>query len=168
MGDVKKIVILGTGYAGVHAAKLLHKKFKKNTNVEITLIGKDPYHTLMTELHEVAGGRVEEDSVKISLKRIFSGKRVNMVLDEIKSIDFNARKLQSETSIYEYDYLILGTGSEPAFFGVPGVKENGFTVWSLEDALKIREHIENILRTYLGKLPKKEMLKKEERCLLLQ
>lgn len=146
MGEVKKIVILGTGYAGVHAAKLLSKKYKKNTNVEITLIGKDPYHTLMTELHEVAGGRVEQDSVQISLKRIFSGRRVNVVLDEVTAIDFEKRTLTSNTEKYSYDYLVLGTGSEPAFFGVPGVKENGFTVWSLEDALRIREHVENMFR----------------------
>lgn len=122
------------------------------------MIGKDPYHTLMTELHEVAGGRVEEDSVKISLKRIFSGKRVNVVLDEIKSIDFKTQKLKSEDNTYDYDYLILGAGSEPAFFGVPGVEENGFTVWSLEDALKIREHIENMFR----KAAKEKMLIKEK------
>lgn len=146
MGEVKKIVILGTGYAGVHAAKLLHKKFKKDENVEVTLIGKDPYHTLMTELHEVAGGRVEAESVQVSLKRIFSAKKVDVVLDEIKTIDFDKRILSSENSTYEYDYLILGTGSEPAFFGVPGVQENGFTIWSLEDALKIREHVENMFR----------------------
>jgi NADH:ubiquinone reductase (H+-translocating) len=146
MGDIKKIVILGTGYAGVQAAKLLNKKYKNNTNVEITLIGKDPYHTLMTELHEVAGGRVEQDSVQISLKRIFNGRRVNVVLDEITAIDFEKQNLSSSTAKYDYDYLVLGTGSEPAFFGVPGVKENGFTVWSLEDALKVREHIENMFR----------------------
>jgi NADH dehydrogenase len=146
MGETKKIVILGTGYAGVHAAKLLHKKFKKDTNIEITLIGRDPYHTLMTELHEVAGGRVEADSVQVSLKRIFSGKRVNVVLDEITAIDFEKRTLSSNTTKYDFDYLVLGTGSEPAFFGVPGVKENGFTVWSLEDSLRIREHIENMFR----------------------
>lgn len=146
MGEVKKIVILGTGYAGVHAAKLLNKKFKKDTNVEITLIGKDPYHTLMTELHEVAGGRVEQDSVQISLKRIFNGRRVNVVLDEITAIDFEKQNLSSNSAKYDYDYLVLGTGSEPAFFGVPGVKENGFTVWSMEDALKLREHIENMFR----------------------
>lgn len=146
MGNVKKIVILGTGYAGVHAAKKLHKKFKKDSNIEITLIGKDPYHTLMTELHEVAGGRVEQDAVQINLQRIFSGKRVDVVLDEITEIDFNKKTLSSETKTYEYDYLVIGTGSEPAFFGVPGVKENGFTIWSLEDALKIREHIENMFR----------------------
>ena len=67
----KKIVILGAGYAGVHAAKKLAKKYKKNNDVEITLIDKNPFHTLMTELHEVAGGRVSEDSVKIELSKIF-------------------------------------------------------------------------------------------------
>lgn len=41
-----------------------------------------------------------------------------------------------------YDYLVLGCGSEPAFFGVEGVKEYGLTIWSLKDPLKIREHIE--------------------------
>lgn len=146
MDNFKKVVILGTGYGGVHAAKLLHKKFKKNDNIEITLIGKDPYHTLMTELHEVAGGRVEPESVQVSLKRIFSAKRVNVVTDEITKINFEDRKLVSEDTTYEYDYLILAAGSEPAFFGVSGVKENGFTLWSLEDALKLREHIEKMFK----------------------
>lgn len=146
MGNVKKIVVLGTGYSGVHAAKRLHKKFKKDSNVEITLIGKDPYHTLMTQLHEFAGGRVEEDSVQINLERIFSCKKVDVVLDEITEIDFDKKTLSSETKTYDYDYLVLGAGSEPAFFGVPGVKENGFTIWSLDDALKIRDHIENMFR----------------------
>ncbi|MDF2893170.1 MAG: dehydrogenase, FAD-containing subunit, partial [Clostridia bacterium] len=45
MSDTKKIVILGAGYAGVEAAKVLNKKFKKDNNVEITLINSNPYHT---------------------------------------------------------------------------------------------------------------------------
>jgi len=146
MAQSRKIVILGAGYGGVHAAKLLNKKFKKDKNIEITLIDKNPYHTLMTELHEVAGGRVEEDSVKINLKKIFSATRVNSLTDKITKIDFKEQKLYSEDSSYEYDYLIIGAGSEPAFFGVEGVKENGFTIWSLDDALKIREHMINMFR----------------------
>ena len=66
----KNIVILGAGYAGVHAAKKLAKKYKKNNDVTITIIDKNPYHTLMTELHEVAGGRVPEESVKLDLHKI--------------------------------------------------------------------------------------------------
>ena len=68
---MKRIIILGGGYAGVHAGKILHKAFKKDETVSVTLIDKNSYHTLMTELHEVAGNRVGEDSVRISYKRIF-------------------------------------------------------------------------------------------------
>lgn len=137
------IVILGAGYAGVHAAKKLAKKYKKNNDVEITLIDKNPYHTLMTELHEVAGGRVPEESVKVDLYRIFHRTKVNVVVDYIESVDNENNTVITKQGRYDYDYLIIGTGSEPAFFGVPGVKENGFTLWSLEDALRIKSHIKN-------------------------
>lgn len=144
MGDKKRIAILGAGYSGVMAAKLLNRKFRKKDDIEIILIDKKPYHTLMTELHEVAGSRVEEDSVQINLKKIFRATKVNLVTDEIIAADFEKQRLSSEDNHYEYDYLIIGLGSEPAFFGVPGVQEYGFTLWSLEDSLKIREHIESM------------------------
>ncbi|MHB1393918.1 MAG: NAD(P)/FAD-dependent oxidoreductase [Clostridia bacterium] len=105
---------------------------------------RKPYHTLMTELHEVAGNRVEAESVQIDLREIFSASRVEVVTDEIKGIDFKGQKLQADSGSYEYDYLIIDTGAEPAFFGIPGVKENGFSLWSFEDAIKIREHIKDM------------------------
>ncbi len=102
--DKKQIVVLGGGYAGVHAAKTLHKAFKKHQDkVEITLIDKNRHHILMTELHEVAGNRVEEDSVKISFDRIFSGKMVNVVQDTIVDIDFKNQRLKGERASYAYD-----------------------------------------------------------------
>lgn len=141
----KKIVILGAGYGGVHSAKLLHKKFKKNNEaVEITLIDKNPYHTLLTDLHEVAGRRIEEHGVKVNLEKIFGKKIVNVVTDKIDKIDFDGQKLISDKAEYEYDYLILGSGSEPAYFGVEGAEENSFTIWSYEDAVKIKEHIHHM------------------------
>jgi NADH:ubiquinone reductase (H+-translocating) len=141
------IVIVGGGYAGVEAAKKLHKKFKKDWTVTITLIDKNPYHTLMTELHEVAGCRVEPDSVKVSFDRIFAGRRVNVVLDTVKTVDFAAQKVVGEEDSYGYDYLVLGSGGEPEYFGIPGVKDHSFTLWSLDDALAIRNHVEDMFHT---------------------
>jgi NADH dehydrogenase len=43
------------------------------------------------------------------------------------------KKLFSEETS-TFDYLIAGFGSEPAFFGIPGIEENAFTLWSLDDA----------------------------------
>lgn len=140
----KHIVILGAGYGGVHAAQILNKRYKKDQNVKITLIDRNPYHTLMTELHEVAGGRVEPDSVQVDLFKIFNKTKVNLVIEEAVNVDTENQKVKTENGEYTYDYLVLGTGSEPAYFGVPGVKEHGFSLWSLNDALKIRQHIEKM------------------------
>jgi NADH dehydrogenase len=146
MQDKTRVVVLGAGYAGVEAAKQLHKTFKRDDSVEITLIDRNPYHTLMTELHEIAGSRTEPDSVQVSLAKIFSGKRVNVVIDEIKTIDFENNIVISEDNQYRYDYIIIGAGGEPEFFDVPGVQENSFTCWSLEDAIRIRTQVEQMFR----------------------
>ena len=71
MPDLKRIVILGAGYAGVEAAKVLGKKFKKDDSVEITLINDNPFQTLLTELHEIAGRRTEKESVMVDLYKVF-------------------------------------------------------------------------------------------------
>ncbi len=143
MNNSKHIVILGAGYAGVHAAKKLAKKYKKNDDIKITLIDKNPFHTLMTELHEVAGGRVHPESVQVELSKIFHRTKVNLVIDYITNVDIDNQTVTTKNDKFTYDYLLIGTGSEPAFFGVPGVKEHGFTLWSFEDALEIRAHIKD-------------------------
>jgi NADH dehydrogenase len=139
-----KILILGAGYGGIRVAKNLAKKYKKNPNVKITLIDKNPFHTLMTELHEVAGGRVQPESVQIELSRIFHKTKVKVVTDYITKVDTDKKIVTTTFGEYNYDYLVIGTGSEPAFFNVPGVKENGFTLWSFEDAIRIREHVHSM------------------------
>ena len=142
---MKKVVVLGGGYAGVLTAKKLAKKFKKNKDVQITLIDKQSYHTMLTELHEVAAGRVNEESIRMDLKSIFAERNVNVVLDEIKNIDFEQKVLTSNDATYEYDYLVMGTGCKPTFFGIPG-SENAHQLWSYTDAVNLREHILNMFR----------------------
>lgn len=154
-----KIVVLGAGYGGVRTAKKLAKKYKKNNDVEITLIDKNPYHTLMTELHEVAGGRVHPESVQVELCKIFGKTKVKVVTDYIENVDTDKKVIKTTYGEYPYDYLVVGTGSEPAFFGVPGIKENGFTLWSFEDALKIRHHIEEMFEK--ASLERNEAKRKE-------
>lgn len=139
----KKIIILGGGYSGVLTAKRLEKKIRKNKlqdEISITLIDKNPYHTMLTELHEVAASRVPLDSIKMDLKQIFAGRNVDVVLDNIESMDLENNILKSNTKTYEYDYLVLGSGSKPIFFGIEGAEENSFKLWSLEDAVILNEH----------------------------
>lgn len=141
MNNIQHIVLLGAGYGGILSAKKLAKKFKKNDDVKITIIDKRPYHTMLTELHEVAAGRVPEDAIRIELNKIFAGRKVEVVLDNIETIDFDQKLLKGESKDYTYDYLVLGTGSKPVFFGVTGAEEHCLTLWSYDDALRIKYHI---------------------------
>lgn len=141
-----KIVIIGAGYAGVLTAKKLEKKLKKRNDVTITIIDKNPFHTMLTELHEVAAGRVEEDSIKMSLKKVFAGRRVAVKLDRVTSVDFDKKTVIGENESYPYDYLVLCAGSKPTYYGVNGAEENAFKLWSYDDAVILREHIRNSFR----------------------
>ncbi|WP_206858530.1 NAD(P)/FAD-dependent oxidoreductase [Candidatus Enterococcus mangumiae] len=138
----QNIVVVGAGYAGVSATKHLAKKLKKE-DVTITLIDRHSYHTMMTELHEVAGGRVEPEAIQYDLQRLFARqKNVDLVTDTVIGIDKEKKIVKTKLGAYPFDQLILGMGGEPNDFGTPGVKENGFTLWSFEDSVKIRKHIE--------------------------
>lgn len=146
MSKKTRIVLLGAGYGGLLTAKKLASKFKKDNQVEITLFDKNPYHTMRTELHEVVADRVSEDSIQINLKKIFAGRKVNVVLDKIKDIDFNDKVLKSEKNQYEYDYLIIGTGCQPTYFGIPGAEEYSHKLWDFDDAVNLKEHILHMFR----------------------
>ena len=89
---MKNIVVLGAGYAGILTAKKLAKRLKKE-DVKISIIDKNSYHTMLTELHEVAANRVDEESVRINLSKVFAGRNVNVVLDSISKIDFENKQL---------------------------------------------------------------------------
>ena len=138
----KEIVIVGAGFAGVSAARTLAKKFKKDANVHITLVDKNSFHTYMTELHEVAGGRVEASAIKYDLQRIFKKyPKVQLVTDKVLRIDYDKKEVVAEHQTLAYDYLLLAMGGEANDFGTPGVKEHAFTLWSIEAAERLHDHI---------------------------
>ncbi|MDR1948906.1 MAG: FAD-dependent oxidoreductase [Spirochaetaceae bacterium] len=144
------IVILGGGYGGLAAAKVLEKRYGRRRDITLTLIDRHPFHTLMTELHEVAGHRVEPDSVRVPYSKVFGASGVKVQLDTITAVDFDKKELHSESRSYSYDYLILGSGAEPEFFGINGIKENSFTLWAFDDAMKIRAHIDDVFEKALA------------------
>ena len=142
----KRIVVVGAGYAGILTAKKLAKKFKKHEDVSVTIIDKNPFHTMLTELHEVAANRVDEDSIKISLKKVFAGRKVDIKLDTVTTIDYDKKAVVGNQETYQYDILVMSAGSKPTFYGVPGAEEYSHQLWSYEDAVELREHIHNMFR----------------------
>src|SRR6056297_4098512 len=142
----KRILILGAGYAGIEAASRLNKKFRKDPEVHIDLINDRDEHILLTELHEVAGNRVDKSGVEVSIEQVFENTKVNIIKDRITGFDLENNQISSENQVYNYDHLVLGIGSEPTYYNIPGMEHNSFTLWSEEDAITLREHVRNMFK----------------------
>src|SRR3989344_2969452 len=109
-----KIVILGAGFSGLRAAKILAGYFPG----QVTLIDKNNYHLYTPELYEL-----DEKKVKLPLKT-------------------RAKFIQKEVGDYhelDYDYLVLATGAKVNYYGIPGLSENALTFKGLEDIEKLRQ-----------------------------
>ncbi len=137
----KSIVIIGGGYTGVITAKKLYQRLRGKA--DITLIDQNPFHTMLTELHEVAAGRTDPASLRIPYATIFAGRDIRLVTDRITQVDTEQKCITGGKAAYTYDYLVLCAGSQPEFFGTPGAREHAFRLWSYTDALRLRRHIED-------------------------
>ncbi len=132
----QNIVIVGGGYAGVLTAKKLIKKLKKEIKageVELTLIDRQPYHTLMTELHEAAFDRTNSEAIKVYHKKIFNEKYINLMLANVESIDYDGKSIETDNGTVNYDYLVEATGANVTHFGVEGAEEHTIPMWSFND-----------------------------------
>ena len=133
---MNKIVIIGSGFAGINTAKhLLRKK-----SVEVTLISRHDYFLFSPLLHEVATGLVEPGHVTRPVKNFFSG-NFRFVKGLAEGIDTKEKKVYGEGFEESYDFLVLALGSCTNYFGVSGAKEHAHPIRSLEETMEIRRHV---------------------------
>jgi NADH dehydrogenase len=140
----KHVVILGGGYAGVRALRILAKQKK----FRITLIDQNPYHYLQTEVYDFIAGKSDMSDIMIDLRSLCNGFENNVVFVNslMRSIDFGAKRVVTEQEEVGYDYLLLATGAQtyfPSFIEGLAAHSNG--VKSAQRALQFKQHFEKEL-----------------------
>ena len=144
----KEIVILGAGYGGLLSA-LSARQHLTPEEATITVVNQYPTHQIITELHRLAAGNISEERIAMPLDRLFKGKDINLIISKVESISADERKVTlSSGKILTYDKLVVGLGSQTAYFGIPGLEENSMVLKSAEDANKINTHIEDRIKEY--------------------
>ncbi|HJV46521.1 MAG TPA: NAD(P)/FAD-dependent oxidoreductase [Bacillota bacterium] len=142
IGLSTKILILGAGYGGLMTATRLQKLLNYN-EAQVTLVNKHNYHYITTWLHEPAAGTRSPESCRIEIDTVIDKNRVNFIQSTVESIDREKKSVKlTNGQALEYDYLVIGLGSEPETFGIPGLKENAFSIRSINSVRMIKEHIE--------------------------
>ena len=137
---MKNVVILGGGFAGVAAAVKIRKQFGAK-EVKITLIDRNPYLLFTPSLYEVAASEEPQNNIAIPFDKIF-GTSVTCIKDTIEKVDPQEKTVHlRKNENVSYDYLIVAVGSQPAYMGIPGLKEYSVPFKWLNNAVKIKDQI---------------------------
>ena len=130
--------MLGGGFGGIGAAKKLEK-----SPVDVVLVDQHDYHTFQPLLYQLATGLLEQTAVGHSIRDLFHGQEnARIHQDRVVSIDVEAREARfDELGPQSYDYLVLALGAEVNFFGVEGAAEHSFPLYTLPDAVRLKDHL---------------------------
>jgi NADH dehydrogenase len=134
----ERVVILGGGFGGIGAAREL-----KGVDVEVVLVDQHDYHTFQPLLYQVATDLLETTAVGHPLRDLFHD-QPNVTVHEatVVAVDADARQVQfAEMAPVGYDHLVLALGAHVNFFGVDGAGDHAFPLYTLADAVRLKEHI---------------------------
>lgn len=156
LSESRRILILGSGFAGVETLKDLQKEFNNDKNIEIVLVSKDNFLLFTPMLPEVSTGMVETRHILTPVRSFC--RKASFFQGEVESIDLEERKVflkhsigrlsqpvSLHTHILDYDFLVIALGSEPNFFGMRDIENHSFTMKDIDDAVTLRNHVINIL-----------------------
>jgi NADH dehydrogenase len=138
MSDKPKIVVVGGGFGGLAAIGEL-----KGVDADITLIDRRNHHLFQPLLYQVATTSLGPSEIAWPIRQLVHKRReITTLLGSVVGVDAAARVVRLEGgTVVPFDYLILATGAQHAYFGhddwepyAPGLK-------TLEDATAMRRRL---------------------------
>ena len=136
-----RIVVLGGGFAGMEAIRVLKQRLGDRPDVEILLISDRNYLLFTPLLPQVASSMVEPRHIVQPLRDIRGRRRFRFRRDTVTDIDFTGHRVIMGEGVETYDRLIIAMGSVVPSFGVPGVEKHALGYKWLEDGIVLRDHI---------------------------
>ena len=131
-----RVVILGGGFGGIHAARAL-----RTAPVDVTVVDRSNHHVFQPLLYQVALAQLAPSDIGAPIRWMLRRQwNATVLLGEATSIDPDARTvvLDGGASTLAYDYLIVATGARHSYFGHPEWSAIAPGLKSLLDAEEIR------------------------------
>ncbi len=133
----KQIVVVGGGFGGLKAALDL----SRNSEFHVTLISDKPYFRYNPTLYHTATGGLFKQSI-ITLKSILEGGSIEFVEGEMVGIDSEKKTIAlKDKTVVDYDTAVLALGSVANYFGIKGMQENSYSIKSLDEVARFKEHL---------------------------
>lgn len=132
------IVILGSGFAGLYAAREL-----RHVQGRVTVIDRRNFHLFQPLLYQVATAALNPSDIAAPIRSVLRRqKNVSVILGEAERIDAVRRLVVlRDGDEIAYDYLVLATGATHSYFGHPEWERDAPGLKTIEDALEIRRRV---------------------------
>lgn len=143
---MKKVLILGGGFAGIQAAV----EFQKKKIFEITLVSERDYLYLYPISIWIPVHIKEFEDVKIPLSGIQKKFSFNIIIDRVSEIHASENKVVCENNTINYDYLIVAFGAEKMQH--KGLAHTLSICAKPEMAIDIRNRIDELVQKKSGKI----------------
>ena len=142
---MKRVVIVGGGFAGVSCARRL----ASNRDVHVTLIDKNNYQQFQPLLYQVATALLGPGNAAFSLRSLLRGHaNVDVKMAEVISADLPTRTVETaDGKRFQGDFLVLAAGAQANFFGTTGADKHTYPLYSLRDAELLRSRILMLLES---------------------
>lgn len=134
---MKKIVIIGGGFAGLNLAK----KLSKERRFHITLVDRNNYHFFPPLLYQVGTAFIEPSNISHPFRRLFQGKNIHFYMGSLVEVIPSANSIVTDSGELQYDILVLAMGTETNFFGNEKIAKYAFPMKNIDEALSMRNHI---------------------------
>ena len=135
----RRVVIVGSGFGGLSAAKAL-----RGADVEITIVDRRNFHLFQPLLYQVAMAALNPSDIAHPIRSIFKRQEnvAAVLLGDVTDVDVENRQVVVDgEEIIPYDYLVLATGATHSYFGNEQWREFAPGLKTLEDALEIRANV---------------------------
>ncbi len=137
---MKKILVLGGGFAGIQAARAL----RGTRDAQVRMVSQTGDATMVPALPDVLAGRFTPEQLRRPLGDILP-EDVELTRDTVRSVDLNARTVTGAGDTYRYDALVVALGSEPAPAPQFLSEFSVHSVHSLESTMELRRAVQNRL-----------------------
>jgi NADH:ubiquinone reductase (H+-translocating) len=141
---MRKISILGSGYAGLFCAANLLSDYENRKKYEINIFDQNSYHQLLQQIHLVSANLKKPHDISFSIYDLMKDD-VKFYNEVVVGVNFETQNVfTANNKKYKFDYVIIALGSSNAFFGIKGAKEYSQSLRSLDDAIKLQKKIQNL------------------------